>query len=467
MPLPKRLKFVEWLDFEAEQEGAWQKLPPEVLHLLARERPSIAIKFGMGLLKIPDDLECKILSYHHGDPRRFRGRPAGFYETLERAPTIGQIVQILSNRLDSGHVVAFAETRVHPYSYKATMAEAYRTSPLLMRTAIRNCLSGRTLPIEPTGRNYRLPSNGTVVRFVARLALERVRRLAYGAFFEKAWEVATAKVGASSPDEVGRDLADRGNWLILPRPKRYSFLADPFPHPERGVLAEALRRSDGQGEIVHLADGDEATICEGPGHFSYPATFSTQGHWFMLPEVSEWSTPLVYRLTADRCEPAGKLDIEGEPRLVDATLHEANGRVFLFANIVDEGSTVLRLWTADGLFERFVEHPESPIRISPAGGRMAGQLLALGGKLYRLGQDCSQGYGRRIIVFEITALSLTTYEERFARTFEVDGVSGPHTLNLARGTAFFDFYRERFSPLAGVRRLQSAMSKRKALSAAR
>jgi len=158
----------------------------------------------MGLLRVPDALECRVLSYHHGDPRRFRGRPGGFYELLDDVPTVGQIVQIISNRLDSGAVVAFAETRAQPHSYRATMTEAYRLSPLLMRTAVRNCLSGKVLPIEPTGRNYRLPSNSTVVRFAAKVAATKMRRLIYGAFFEKAWEVASAEVSPETPAFTAR-----------------------------------------------------------------------------------------------------------------------------------------------------------------------------------------------------------------------------------------------------------------------
>ena len=35
----------------------------------------------MNLLKINNDNKhLHILSFHHGDPRKYRGRPAGFYE---------------------------------------------------------------------------------------------------------------------------------------------------------------------------------------------------------------------------------------------------------------------------------------------------------------------------------------------------------------------------------------------------
>ena len=101
-------------------------------------------KFGMGLLRVPPDAEFSIpiISFHHGDLRKFRGRPAGFYELLNGEPVVGQVVQRLTNRLDAGEVLAFAETKARPHSYRATMEDAYRTSPLLLPQAAQLCLPG-------------------------------------------------------------------------------------------------------------------------------------------------------------------------------------------------------------------------------------------------------------------------------------------------------------------------------------
>lgn len=461
--LPDRLNIVAHLDFEAEQDGAWQRLPEEVVAFLSRRTPDVAIKFGMGLLRVPEQLDCRILSYHHGDPRHFRGRPAGFYELLGDVATVGQIVQIISDRLDAGAVVAFGETRVRPHSYRSTMADAYRTSPLLLKSAIANCLSGKTLPVEPEGRNCRLPSNWTVVRFAAKLLKAKAARLLYGAFFTKAWEVASADTGAAAPGRLIDAIGESGRWRVLQRPRRYEFLADPFPHPHGGVLVEALRRSDGQGEIVHFGDETSRTVCCGAGHFSYPATIRTADGWYMVPEVSEWTDPRIYRLTDDACELVGELTVEGAPRLIDATLYAAEDGLYLFANDASEGSDVLRLWTAESLFSPFTEHSGSPILISPKGARMAGALLRSGERLYRMGQDCARGYGRRIILFEVLALSRSRYEETVAGELSFGNVNGPHTLNLRNGRAYFDFYRERFALFAGLGRLRAAIAKRQAL----
>ena len=74
---------VEVIPFECEYEGVWQAIPKEVSMQLKDNKVDVVIKFGMSLLRIDDYLEnIPILSFHHGNPSSYRGRPAGFYELL-------------------------------------------------------------------------------------------------------------------------------------------------------------------------------------------------------------------------------------------------------------------------------------------------------------------------------------------------------------------------------------------------
>ena len=462
VPLPAGLNISGRYDFAAEQDGAWQRLPGEALDRLQNWGAQVALKFGMGLLRVPPELECKILSYHHGDPRQFRGRPAGFYELLENVPVVGQIVQIISNRLDGGAVVAFAETRAMRHSYRATMAESYSVSPLLLRGAIRNCLLGNTLPIAACGKNHRLPSNWKVLRFSAMVVWQKLIRLVTAALFHKIWQVATAEEPTEKLDQLLDTIKQPSQWEIIETPARYRFLADPFPDPHRGVLAEALRRSDGQGEIVRIAGSDVQVLCRGPGHFSFPAIVQSASDWFVLPEVSEWSAPKIYRLEDDRAELVTELNIVRGPRLVDAVIYLRSDGAYLFGSLPAETPCVLRLWTAPDLSCQFTEHPMSPIKISPIGGRMGGAILELTDGLFRVGQDCSGKYGDGLALFRIRELSHSSYHEEQVALTSFTKVRGPHTLNRSDGRLFFDFYRERFSPGAGLLRLRAAYSKRAA-----
>jgi hypothetical protein len=458
IPLPER--FGRQNDFECRHDGHWQRLPDDVIDRLGSARPDAIVKFGMGLLTVPEPatLPVPILSYHHGDPRAFRGRPAGFYEMLNGSDVLGQIVQVISNRLDAGRVVAFAQTRIHRHSYRATMREAYATSPFLLGQALAAVREGRTIDIVPEGPVYWLPSAWKILRFGVQRAVAKAGRLAYGAIVEKRWRVAeTSRTSADIPPFV---TPDRSKWREVRRPKGYRFLADPFPLPDgSGILVEALRSSTGLGEIMALGGDQNHKLLGGDRHFSYPSVFSSaDGHW-LLPEVAEWSAPRLYSIAAGGVEEAGKLNIADHYRLVDPTLLEWGGHTFLFANHLAEGDSILRLWMAASVRGEFQEHRSSPIRISPLGGRMAGSFITANGSLYRVGQNGAGSYGDGVLFFKVDELSAEAYRERLVGSLRFDHCRGPHTLNTTANSFLFDYYQDRIAPLAGVRRLRGRMAR--------
>ena len=316
VPLPAGLQAAV-RNFDAEYEGAWQRLPGELLDEIGRDRPAAIIKFGMGLLRIPpgEQFDIPILSYHHGDPDCFRGRPAGFYEMFGGAPVMGQVVQRLSNKLDAGDILAAAETKVLPHSYRATLIEAYRHSPLILRTALRTLAAGQSRAPGHAGKNYRLPGNGLVAWFVLKQWRNAVSRLIYGLFKEKLWTVATVNVGdAVGLELIEQALARQADWRWIPVPAGYRFLADPFFHPEVGLLVEALNRRTHRGEIVHLPDGPGAgrRLSGSGGHYSYPAAVMENRKWYVVPEISDWSPARAFPLEGDALGDGVELRISRE-----------------------------------------------------------------------------------------------------------------------------------------------------------
>jgi hypothetical protein len=451
-------RIAQHCEFGSEYDGSWQKLPPGVVAAINDGDFDVVLKFGMGLLRVPPELEAPILSYHHGDPDLYRGRPAGFWEIVEAAPVMGQIVQVISNRLDAGEVVAFAKTRVLPWSYRATLMEAFRHSPLIVNSAIRNAIDGATIPKSRKGRNCRLPSNWLTLLFIVRMCGRFLRRLLYGGFVEKRWKVSTADL---APDQFEALLAngrvpEAESWNDVPVAKRYTFYADPFFTTEPpALLVEAFDARTGLGEIVLVDDSGHRCVARRDGHMSYPAVARIDGQQIIVPEMASWSSPMIFALRDGRLDSEACLDIEGGERVVDGTLVEHDGRVYLFGNRRAAGANALYLWSAERLGGRFIRHPASPILISPVGGRMGGSVLKLADRLIRFGQDGSRRYGGSLVAFEIKTLSRDAYEEQPISKIAFADRYGPHTLNVRGREIVFDWYRERFSPFGGIRRLKA------------
>jgi hypothetical protein len=238
-------------------------------------------------------------------------------------------------------------------------------------------------------------------------------------------------------------------------PKRHRFLADPFHMSDGSILLEAMR-SDGEAEIVRI-NGERMSVLPIDGrHCSYPATLRFEGREFVVPEISDWSSPRLFELDGESIRDCGELDIDGRPRLLDATLFARDGACYLFANRRDEGDRVLRLWIAESPFGKFTEHPESPICIAAAGARMGGGIFERSGTIYRSGQDLRLAYGDGLLLFRIEELSRDTYREEPCAALKFSARRGPHTLNIRGNMALFDFYDDRISLLAGLRRLRQS-----------
>ncbi|UGA39371.1 hypothetical protein JOS77_07550 [Chromobacterium haemolyticum] len=234
---------VEVVDFDSIYEGAWQKIPPAVSERLRELGVEVVIKFGMSLLRIDEGLEkYRVLSFHHGDPAHFRGRPAGFYELLFNKSSVGVIVQELSNELDAGRVWAICHSKIHHHSYKNTAVNFYSKSKYVLRKALINLSKNMPIDISPRGKNYRLPSNLLMTKFFLVLFYRKIRRIMYGAFFEKKWNIATYNDRNVLGEKVLR--IDKAMSAIVGA--GYNFYADPFFSADgKYIRLEALNSSTG------------------------------------------------------------------------------------------------------------------------------------------------------------------------------------------------------------------------------
>lgn len=450
------------LDFSSRYEGAWQWIPESVVEEIITSGAQVVIKFGMSLLKTDNLGLVDVISFHHGDPRSYRGRPAGFYEILHGAKSVGLIVQKISNVLDSGEVMALGQSKSYSHSYRKTIQGLYLNSPVLLRRALLNYMSGVSIKIKPEGKNYRLPSNMTVFIFCFRLLVQKLKRLMYGVFWEKRWNIMVC----DDFDFLSKNLLDVSGARSAQIPKKYNFYADPFFSVDgKSILSEALVAKTGLGDIVELnAESlDLKKVLLTGLHYSYPYTFSHSGGEYILPEVAGHSSPYFLELS----ENPRKIFLQGMEnlRVVDSSIVKMGELYFLFCGHQESASDMLYLYCADSIFGPYRPHGMNPVVINPSCSRMGGRLLITDGKLYRFGQDNSGSYGNGICVMEILKIDQDAYEEKEVGQIRFVNAHGPHSIDIYKGRAVVDFYTNKFSLLAGYRRFLAKFHARLSSSA--
>lgn len=440
--------------FESTYQGIWQSIPDNIIEEVQAKKINLIIKFGMNLLHIPDSFnELDILSFHHGDPSEFRGRPAGFYEIFNSAKRIGLVVQLLTNKLDGGMIIAKGASKIYLHSYKKSLFGVYQNSIYLFRKAIVNYQSGAIIQQPKLGENYSLPSNYLVLKFFFKLTNYKINRIFQALFFEKKWNIAVF----NNPLDI---LNDNSISLIDARipaiPKKYSFFADPFFSAEgKKIRIEAMSKETGMGEIIELDSKTlamERILLQGI-HFSYPFSFEHDGEEFLFPEVADHSKARVYKKSFNEFSDHSPINGLEALSITDPTLFKFKNFFYLFCNHLNSPNDRLHLYFSDSFSGKYLPHPLNPIVLDPFLARMAGNIVSIKDKLYRLGQDNSHQYGKQIVVSEILDLTPSLYKEKIVNVISCSQKNGPHTLNFFDNSTIIDFYEDQFSLTAGINRI--------------
>lgn len=130
------------------------------------------------LLSIP---KHGILSYHHGDMRKYRGMPPAFWELYNDEEEMGVTVQRLAKRLDAGiPIVEKKIAIIAGESWSGLTKRAYSLSEGMMHEALRMLDDGLDLSkaagIEKLGKVYSLPNLGQWIRMNMRVFGRNMRR---------------------------------------------------------------------------------------------------------------------------------------------------------------------------------------------------------------------------------------------------------------------------------------------------
>ena len=432
----------------------------------------LLLRFSFGIIKgeVLEAARFGVWSFHHGDERSFRGRPPGFWEIYERCPTVGSILQRLTERLDGGVVLHRGFFRTIPYSYVRTRDEAFLGSAIWPSVVVRQIQCGDTAIAEamPSSTNApvrRDPTNGVMTRFLVRQAVQFILAQVRGTTRAAKWTIGLVDVPISRflttpPPDI--------RWVSEQGPSRY--LADPFAVEHEGTvtaLVEDYDYSTHRGVISAVEFGANANpevVLDTGVHASYPYVIESDGEIYCIPETYQANEVRLYRAIEfpHRWEQVTTL-VQGVSAL-DSTVFQHDDRWWLMCTDQEDGSnSKLRVYHSPSLVGPWEPHALNPVKTDIRSSRPAGTPFIHKGELFRPTQDSSESYGGAITITRIDVLTPTAFSEEIVNRIAPPR-SGPyrdgiHTLSAVGNRTVVDGRRDTFIWAATRREWTSRFSK--------
>lgn len=416
----------------------------------------ILLRFGFRILEggILTAAKWGVWSYHHGDPRVYRGGPPAFWEVMRQLPVTGMALIRLTEKLDEGPILYHSWTQTDPLSVQRNANRIFWQSSFFVARVLKRMAGEEAIDLVYLKKEskkgaplWKPPGNFSTVLLVGALLVRNALRKAKELIFKPYWQIGWVPTSTISGWENAEDR--RVTWLNPNQNDRY--WADPFCLTlarKDYVFVEAFDKKKKKGTLeCILPEGSSVKVLEEPWHLSYPFVWEEDGEIFLIPESAEAGKIFWYRAVKfpDKWERIGVFfDQEG----YDPTLWKDASGYWLFVNqrahpacspfdelfLYHSTSLTPPSWTA---------HPHNPIVSDVRRSRPAGRLFMHNGTLYRPGQDSGLRYGHGIQLHKILTLSLSAYEEcpltqLYPRAG--DPYLGIHTFNQARDKAYLDFY---------------------------
>jgi hypothetical protein len=416
----------------------------------------VIVRFGFNILRgdILTVAKHGVWSFHHGDNDQYRGGPAHFWEIVEQNPVSGVILQVLTEELDAGRVLAkglFAtvpgvslmRNRVQPYwgSVHMLIQKLWELHNFGWHHLVEH-----EVPKAPyTGKRklYRRPTSVDVISWLLPVLVGKaLRRLFPKGKIVEHWQFALRKAAGNMPHIP---ISMEGfTWIESPPGHFYAdpfvfehdgthhlFLEDYSYAQKRAVIAHAPLSANGQVGTVR-------TIVDTGSHASYPCVFEDGDDIFMVPETIQDGGIRLYRAVnfPESWERCGTL-MDGP--FVDSTVFRDQQLWWMFSTVREprgRGLALCLFW-AEKVQGPWHSHPLNPLSVDIRDARGAGQVLRDERGLIRPSQDCAGKYGRAFAFHRILELSRTAYKEERIQvvdpTWHTDLVT-THTYN--RNSAF-------------------------------
>jgi hypothetical protein len=214
------------------------------------------------------------------------------------------------------------------------------------------------------------------------------------------------------------------NRVILPNCELdREFVADPFLFVWRGniwLFFEGMYKGRGDRGIAkgvigcfcyqHGSWKYIGVVLEESYHVSYPQIFEEDGNVYMIPETAQAGKVILYE-AVDFPLKWQKKSILISGKYVDSTLLRHDGHYYMVATPEDR-SLHPELWHSNSLIGPWVKHVESNnVSFSHALRRNGGAFIVDVDGIFRIAQDCDDGYGIRLYKIPIERVSEKLYSE--------------------------------------------------------
>lgn len=155
----------------------------EALEFIREKKPDCIFRFGFGIIKEPVlSLAPKgVISFHHGNMRKYRGQPVGFWELYAGEREMGVTVQVLNEKLDAGKIVVEKPIPIRPNDTWDSLEErAFDDSVGMVHEACllleRDDFEPEVIPEDELGKLYTVPNMRQWATLQSRVFWRKVRR---------------------------------------------------------------------------------------------------------------------------------------------------------------------------------------------------------------------------------------------------------------------------------------------------
>ncbi|MCT4639879.1 MAG: formyltransferase family protein [Bacteroidales bacterium] len=134
---------------------------------------------GYGIIKpkLLNITKFGVLSYHHGNMRKYRGMPPAFWELYNNEKEVGITVQVLAEGLDCGIPITEKTININKKdSYSSIKKDLKEISVDMMYTSLKKLLDSNFVPEKITtfGKVYTLPNLRQWLIFNIKLFFRRI-----------------------------------------------------------------------------------------------------------------------------------------------------------------------------------------------------------------------------------------------------------------------------------------------------